>query len=535
MECSRRSFVKGAAVGTAAAAGMAATGAALADETANSTAAAGKWSWESKPDPIADEQIAETVECDVCVVGAGVSGNPAALYAATHGLNTVVLQKSDKARVNGQSYGAWNSSLADEYGVGGCDITAEMQKFAESVGSGKANLKLVRTVLEQTGPAIEWLTGLVTEPAPTLRGIEGTHVMYQWLIDGDQATRYAGFMDFFDNITAAAQGAGADYRFNTPAVQLVQDESGAVTGVIGQHEDGSYVKVCPSMGVILCTGDISDDEELVQAFAPTMVGVPSGHALECNTGDGLKMGMWVGAAFDDATSGLQMHISPTKLPRGMAPFAGVPWLHVNLKGKRFTNENVGFQALSTAISNQPEACAWQIIDSHLLEHANDYTNGGRPGNADSLAAGIESGTVLTADTLEELADAMELDADAKANFLATVERYNELVDGGEDLDYSVDTAVFGWNGIEDAPFYAMEYQPARLASGPGLVCDKELRVLDIEGEPIPGLYAAGYTQGSFFGYDYPVNGFGAFSNSHSVTGGILAVMSAAGTLGEPIA
>ena len=95
--------------------------------------------------------------------------------------------------------------------------------------------------------------------------------------------------------------------------------------------------------------------------------------------------------------------------------------------------------------------------------------------------------------------------------------------------------VFGWNGIKDAPFYAIERLPSKLVAAPGLTCDENLQVLNTNLEPIPGLYAAGNTQGAFFGYDYPVTGFSGFSNSRSVTGGILAVKSIMGTLDDPIA
>lgn len=79
-----------------------------------------------------------------------------------------------------------------------------------------------------------------------------------------------------DAIAEKAVAAGADIRYNTPAVQLVQDEPGRVTGVIGESKEG-YVKVNASKGVILCTGDTSDDQEMLEAFCPIMLGVQSMH------------------------------------------------------------------------------------------------------------------------------------------------------------------------------------------------------------------------------------------------------------------
>lgn len=534
MNYSRRSFLKG----SFAAGAMAVGGAALAScapqagtsaERAQDAQPSGRWSWSVAPDPIEDSAIKDTYDCDVCIVGAGVAGNPASLYATTHGLDVLVLQKGSKNQVNGQECGVWNSSHESEFGIE-TNVLASLQKFAE-FANGKANLKLVHTVMARTGEALEWITQTVPDPAPSLSTVDD-HLRYRWLFDGDVATRYKGFMQFHDNIVAKATELGARYLYETPAVQLVTDAHGAVVGVIGQAKNGDYVRVNAAKGVIMCTGDVSDDDEMIEAYCPAMVGIQSMHGAPCNTGDGLKMGLWIGAGADNPPAGMQMHLAPSPLPKGTAPFSGVPWLHVNIKGERFTNENVNFQSIATAISTQPEHRAFQIIDSHLMEHAFDYKNGGRPGSQEELEAAVEAGSVIEADTLDELASATGLPA---AALKETVERYNKLVDEGVDADFGVSSDVFVWNGINDAPFYAMERMPAKLVASPGLTCNDQLQVLSTELEPIAGLYAAGNAQGSFFGYDYPVTGFSGFSNSRSVTGGILAVKSLMGELETPIA
>ncbi|BAK43991.1 FAD-binding protein [Eggerthella sp. YY7918] len=532
MEVTRRSFIKGSlalgalTAGGAALSACAPTQADKANEMSDD-ASQGRWSWSIAPRPIDDSQVSETLDCDVCIVGAGVAGNPAALYATMQGLKVVVLQKGSKNQVNGQASGIWNDIHEDELGIK-TDVLVDLQKYAD-YADGKANIKLVRNIMQATGPAYAWLTSIITEPKPTFSK-SGDHVRYQFILNDDIATRYEGWMQFHDNIVARAEQEAATYRYDTPAVQLIQANDGTINGVFGQAKDDSYVKVNAAKGVILCTGDISDDEEMLEAFCPEMIGVPTRHGAPCNTGDGLKMGLWVGASIDNPPSGVQMHIDPSGLPF-YSPFSGIPWLHVNIKGERFTNENVNFQNISTAIAAQPEHRAFQIIDSHLMEHATDYKNGGRPGTQEALDTALEAGAILKADTLEELCEVANLPYDAVKK---TVDRYNELVDKGIDEDYAVDASVFSWNGIKDAPFYAMERMPARLVAAQGLTCNEYLQVLNTDFEPIPKLYAAGNVQGSFFGYDYPVNGFGGFSNSRSVTGGILAVKSLMGTFDDPI-
>lgn len=533
MTCSRRSFIKGSLAAGALALGTTALAACSPQSTEQATAGAaqpdGRWSWSTAPAAIAESDIAETYDCDVCVVGAGVAGNPASLYATMQGLKVVVLQKGSKNQVNGQECGVWNSRHEAEFGIE-TNILNSLQKFAD-FADGKSNIKLVRTIMARTGEAMEWITDTVTDPKPSLSTVDD-HLRFRWLFDDDVSTRYKGFMTFHDNIVAKAAELGAQYLYETPAIQLIADDKGAVTGVIGQAKDDSYVRVNAAKGVILCTGDVSDDDEMIEAYCPAMIGIPSMHGAPCNTGDGLKMGLWIGASADTPPTGMQMHLAPSTLEHGTAPFSGVPWLHVNLKGERFTNENVNFQSIATAISLQPEHRAFQIIDAHLMEHATDYKNGGRPGNQQELDAAVEAGSILKADTLDELASLANLPA---STLKETVARYNELVDRGADEDFGVSADVFGWNGIKDAPFYAIERLPSKLVAAPGLTCDANLQVLDTSLEPIPGLFAAGNVQGSFFGYDYPVTGFSGFSNSRSVTGGILAVKSIMGTLDEPIA
>jgi fumarate reductase flavoprotein subunit len=164
-----------------------------------------------------------------------------------------------------------------------------------------------------------------------------------------------------------------------------------------------------------------------------------------------------------------------------------------------------------------------------MEHINDYANGGRGGTREQLDAAVKAGSILKTDTLDELARAAKLPVDT---FKATVARYNELADKGADDDYG--SAIIAWNSVKDPPFYAIERMPAILVAGLGLTCNEYGQVLRTDGQPIQGLYAAGNTMGSYYGYDYPVEGFGGTTIGHSVTLGILDVMHILGTHGQKI-
>lgn len=112
-------------------------------------------------------------------------------------------------------------------------------------------------------------------------------------------------------------------------------------------------------------------------------------------------------------------------------------------------------------------------------------------------------------------------------------RYNELVDAGKDEDFGVDSTFMTYNGIKEAPFYAIKRMPGLLCTAGGLTINEKLEVLNEAGEPLGGLYAAGNASGSYYGDDYPLFITGG-SHGRAWTFGVLAARSALGLLDEPV-
>jgi fumarate reductase flavoprotein subunit len=121
-------------------------------------------------------------------------------------------------------------------------------------------------------------------------------------------------------------------------------------------------------------------------------------------------------------------------------------------------------------------------------------------NPENVKAYIEKGYIRSAETLEELADKIEVPKD---NFLKTVARYNELAQLGEDLDFGKRAACL--TTVEKPTFYAAPLGTALLVTLGGLKINEQLQVLDEEQNVIPGLYAAGNASGSYYANDYCVN------------------------------
>lgn len=507
-DLSRRSFLKGAiASGAAVAAGAGLVACAPAGPSLSSTegegaasSGDGKWSWSTKPEPITD--FAETIDADVCIVGLGTTGAPAAMYAATHGLKTVVLQKGEGAISNGWCANAINNKVWLESGGEPFDTGELYAGFAE-VSNGRDNGKLVMNFLNRGGEVMDWILDNTTEITPVV--VEKGQSL-GWYVDNDFSTRYAQFAALLNLMSDKAQAAGAQMLWDTPAVQLITDDSGAVTGVVGQSKDGSYVRVNASKGVLMACGDISDDDEMLECYAPLLLGAHSMHGAPNNTGDAIRMGSWIDAQITPAPHALMMHFDPTWLPEGNSPFSGIPWLRVNLKGERFGNEDAPYQAVVTAVAGQPEKVAFQITDAHWMDHIDDMPNPNSHSRetadpAKDWAKAVDSGAIIQSDTLEGLADAYGID---KATFLETVKRYNELCDKGVDLDYGVKGEFMGYNAIKEPPFYAIKRAPGVLATVGGLQVEEHSRVLNNDGEVIKGLWAAGDCGGSFYGHEYPM-------------------------------
>lgn len=534
---SRRSFLKGVSATSAAAAMIALGGCApkevaTAEEAPVTVEPGTRWSWETTPEPIPDSEISETIDTELCVVGLGVAGAAATLAGAHSGSKVVTLQKSSHIQTNGWCVGCFNSKIfldaGQTYDLG--EIHAQWSELS----AGRDNAKVVDLFLKRSGEVVDFVIDYTPEKTPIMQKSGHT---YGWYINNDMSTRYAQFREMLGIMVDKATALGAEVYYSTPATRLVQDETGAITGVIAQKEDGSYLKVNASKGVVLATGDLSDDEEMLECYAPHIVGIHNMHSEHCNTGDGHKMGMWVGADIDPSPHGIHVHWDPGWLPEGGAPYSGIPWLRVNLNGERFANEDMGYQSVVTAASLQPERLAFQILDSNWREHtlAGDYkhNNSHSRGTADpekDWQDALDRGAIIQADTLEELADAYGIN---KENLLATVARYNELVEKGHDEDFGMRGDYLSWNAIKEPPFFAIKRAPGTHGTMGGLKVNDKLEVLDKEGNPITGLYASGNVSGSFYGYDYPLFITGG-SNGRALTFGALAARSALGLLDEPL-
>ena len=540
---SRRGFLSGAAVAGAAAALSGLIGCSPAGASAEGAGGAagngaqaptGQPSFMTAPTAIADGDIAETVETEVLVIGAGYSGLASALSAAENGLQVVVAEKTAQANGRGAGTGVINSSYAVEQGAEVTDKASAAFRWMQTCGN-RANESLVSLFFEESGKAMDWLLEKA-EPYnvkvdlwdgysrnPLLPDEPGYHMLS---VDAGAA----GVADFDQNafftvelLYHLVQDEGVEFLFESPAVQLVK-EGDRVIGAILDTSYG-YKKVVASKGVVLATGDIAGDEEMVDYYCPVAKKAQAIYTpVGVNTGDGHKMALWAGAAMQDAPFPPMLH--PQRYCDKSSNQLQGPFMFVNQGGSRFFNEGTWVQPKSLQImQNTDDGIAYTIFDSNWqrdlldsLPHGggmfwDSFRYLGTSSYEDtisyyenSLQECLEMGTAFQADSIEELAEQIGAPADV---LKASVERYNELCAAGEDTDFNKD-AQFLYQ-VAEPPFYSTKVGACLLTIVGGVKVDRNLQCLDGENQPIEGLYAVGNASGSVYAVDYPINVPG---NSH---------------------
>ena len=436
-DVTRRSFVAGAGV---AAAGVALAATAphksLADEAAETAAQMGVHTWDVKPEPITD--IAETKDYDVVVVGGGIAGNSAAEAAARNGAKVALLERSDQIQFRGYDVSAINCDRKIE--LDGEINLDDACRLLYLWSQGTANYKLIRTWADKTAPVFNYIESMVEEQGVHMVSALSGTAKYGWdtlderwriypdavsfvrgdgdEINGDRADGLSCNVTFGECLYNSATSNGAEYFFNTRGEQLVGDAESGITGVIASDADGNYIQFNASKGVVIATGDISGNQEMVDAWAPicnrsdSFLYSPGG----CNTGDGILMGMWAGAALGKAPAAPMVHQFTTRTFLYSFTAFVMSWLAVDQNGERYGVDLPFEPYLTNGRMQAPGNKAWSIFDSDIETYIKQQWPEGHSerwlnGLAEQMEGAVEAGDLFRADTLEELAEQIGVPAE----------------------------------------------------------------------------------------------------------------------------
>lgn len=522
----RRDFVKGSVlVGALAGMGALVGCGGTPQNAASSQVQADGPSWETIPQTIPENEIEETVDTETLVVGAGMAGMAAFMYSAEAGADTIIIEKLETYSGRGLDFAAIDTRIQKAAGIS-IDKAKLVDDLVKSSGF-KANGTLIKLWADHSGEVFDRLIDMteaeggqvVLGSGSAASGDAEDFTTRTYPTDHMFGDLMQGPLDLIGRMEVAGQNAGGQSFYGVKAEQLIKDDSGKITGVIALKDDGSYVKYNASKGVILATGDYGNNPDMIAAWCPLIEKAeanvyPNPNA---NVGDGINMAMWVGGAIQAGDHAAMVH--PIF---GGGAMSTASYLKINGSGKRFCNETTTLPGLSNMYMTSPDRVVWTIFDadfesqmptmSPLSNYNNntagpltkffsngtmDPTNPGTPSDVVDLC--LKEGTTIKADSIEELARAIDVPAETLAQ---TVDRYNELVQAGSDLDFGKNPADL--TPIRTAPFYASTLTAKVLVIASGLQVDDHMQVLDKEDAPIEGLYAVGNVMGNFFANDYPI-------------------------------
>ena len=541
-QVTRREFIKVAAVGTA---GMAAAGSLAGCSVPEAgVSAVQPMTWDE--------------EADVVIVGTGAAGLSAAVEAADNGASVLVLEKLPSiggcSRASGGNYGSAGDDLqlqmaeeADnpEYFL---DDSAELYYQEKLKLGGYINdPEVVRVWADEARDGYEWFRNLgmihttvrMYSSLGPVRQPDNPKAMYffnvwntpfedgEWIGAFTKGRHHRGgtYEEFSSGeagvmcLADAAEERGAEIRTEMQVTEIIRENglSGDVLGVkVRDLANDADLMIRAKKGVVLAAGGFAANAEMCKKYDPRLTTdrVNSGSAAPGALTDGGRPGREATdspgrgttgevlvAAIDIGADVHNLSHTQLRMARSTAaytgPKAGVPvdeggeYIDVDGEGNRFWMEggelatdryarltHLHEKGIRTRMGNHTW---WGICDSQVMSD-----------DPEEVQTYLDNEQAFVADTLEELAGIMEVPAE---NLVATVERYNELVDMGADEDFgrlSEDLT----HKIEQPPFYAMPKCYYRHHSMGGVRINPNAEVVDRRGQVIPRLYAAGEQAGS---------------------------------------
>ena len=466
-----------------------------------------------------------TKEADVVIVGAGGAGMTAAMTASDAGKSVIILES--QAMVGGNSVrstGGMNAaktvyqdanefgeaagvekmlkSAADDYAdnefitslaatvaqqwadyqanpVGYFDSVELMELDTMVGGKGINNPELVKTLIEGTAPAIDWLdeNGMSLHNVAAFGGASVKRIHRPVNEEGKVVSVGAYLVPLMEK---ACQDRGVEFILNTTADTILVDANGQAVGVSGTDKDGNTVTV-NAKAVILATGGFGANLDMVASYKPELAGFMTTNAPGIQ-GQGIAMATAIGAATVDMD---QIQIHPTVEANTAALITeglrGDGAILVNANGERFTDEVSTRDKVSAAEIAQPGSFSWLIVDQAMAD-------------ASSVIQGyITKGYTKQGATYEELAKEIEVDS---ATFAATMEKWNGCVEAKSDPDFGRTSFA---NPLNTAPYYAIKVSAGVHHTMGGVVINSSAEVLKEDGSVIPGLFAAGEVTGGIHG------------------------------------
>jgi 3-oxosteroid 1-dehydrogenase len=502
-------------------------------------------------------EVTPAAPVDVVVLGTGAAGLVAALAAADSGASVTIVEKAPHIGGTTALSGGvmWLPANPVARAAGVVDAREDALDYLSSLSNGMIRPELAAAFVDGVDPVVDWLQRSTPIRLQLVEGYPDYHpehpggkagggrscepTLFPLARLGDWQARIAGpprralnresplgggtgVLDpdvLAERVNKTLEGGGRalvaallkgcldrgiEPLTDARATRLLL-EDGAVRGVEVEHRAQSLRLRADA--VVIATGGFEFDPELARAFLRGPMSLPPG--APTNTGDGLRMAMRVGAALgnmreawwvpvvelpgsrEDGGHNVYLLLRERTLPRSIM---------VNAAGRRFTNEAVNYNALGSALhevdpvafsyGNQP---CWLLFDHEFVQRYGGF--GSLPGDIPSW--------IPRSPTLHGLA---ELIGVSSVQLAATVDRWNHMVDAGQDEDFGRGESAYDWwcgdravpagrtatlGRVDRGPFYAVEVISSCLGTKGGPRTTVDAAVIDVDERVVPGLFAVG--------------------------------------------
>jgi tricarballylate dehydrogenase len=455
-----------------------------------------------------------TLAFDVVVVGCGIAGLSAAVAALEQGARVAILERSGVEDRGGQT--RWTEAqmrmksehdVADDFEshfAANAGHYLDPELVSEAAGNYE-NWSSIVKVLNFTDP--ELIATIARRAGATLQWLKGFGVRFDFqpgyfiTTCTTRISPVGGGLALIEALAAAAEQKGATFFYRTTARSLVTDDTGRVRGVLavgGRHRTLRFA----SKSVVLASGGFEGNPEMLTHYLGPKARYlrPVARGGYYNKGEGIRMAIAVGAA--PAGDYGQVHAEPLD-PRSGAPEPIVLVFNygilVNARGERFIDEapstvDATYEAITRRILEEPEGIAWAVLDAGIA----DVPNWKKSVRSDQPP--------VSAATLAELGQKIGVPAEALARTVAGFNaacregRFDPLATDGLKTAPGYAPPKSNWaRPIANAPFLAYPLICGNCFTFGGIRINTRSEVVNADGEPIPGLYAAGEMTGLYYG------------------------------------
>jgi tricarballylate dehydrogenase len=481
------------------------------------------------------EEFLAQARSDVIVVGCGIAGLAGAVSALEAGASVTVLERAPYDERGGQTrYTEAYLRMKSE-----SEVTDDFEEMFATNGGGYLDPSLVHLTSQ---PREQWprilralsfadpdlVAAFADAAGPTVQWLKTFGVRFDFLptqfltLSQPRLLPIGGGQALVEALASEAEKRGAKFVYDTAATGLLQDDEGAVVGLRAVGPDARPLKFGADSVVLGCGGFEGNPEMQTRYIgARSLYLRPVCRGGYYNKGEGIQMALDIGAApCGDYGS---YHAEPVDPRSGIAEpsvFIFSYGILVNREGRRFTDEapttiDACYERITREIFNQTEGLAYAVLDARHTRIPN-YRLGLRTDQPP-----------IAANTIGELASKLAIDAKALES---TVAEYNRGCSEAEFTPLALDglstQAVTpkksNWaHRLSEPPFHAYPVISSNVLTFGGLKVDSDARVLNQQGDPIPGLYAAGEVVGLYYknytGATSVLKGavFGRFAGTHA--------------------